>query len=85
MCVDAEARMAALEHLNEAQGPEFKIKKDPPQAGLRGDQLLALIAKEPKPIRFRFRSRPFHRRRAGIRELAFGERLTRKSAFEIPT
>jgi exopolysaccharide biosynthesis polyprenyl glycosylphosphotransferase len=29
MCVDAEARMAALEHLNETTGPAFKIKKDP--------------------------------------------------------
>jgi lipopolysaccharide/colanic/teichoic acid biosynthesis glycosyltransferase len=29
MVVDAEARQAALEKLNEAQGPVFKIKDDP--------------------------------------------------------
>jgi exopolysaccharide biosynthesis polyprenyl glycosylphosphotransferase len=29
MAVDAEQRLAALEHLNEAAGPVFKIKKDP--------------------------------------------------------
>ncbi len=29
MVVDAEARMAEVEHLNEAQGPNFKIDKDP--------------------------------------------------------
>jgi exopolysaccharide biosynthesis polyprenyl glycosylphosphotransferase len=29
MCIDAEARQAALEHLNETAGPAFKIKKDP--------------------------------------------------------
>jgi exopolysaccharide biosynthesis polyprenyl glycosylphosphotransferase len=29
MCVDAEARQAHLEHLNETSGPAFKIKKDP--------------------------------------------------------
>jgi exopolysaccharide biosynthesis polyprenyl glycosylphosphotransferase len=29
MCVDAEARQAALEHLNETSGAAFKIKKDP--------------------------------------------------------
>src|SRR6185437_13985517 len=29
MVVDAEARQAALEQLNEAQGPVFKIKHDP--------------------------------------------------------
>ncbi len=29
MCVDAEARMAEIEHLNETTGPAFKIKKDP--------------------------------------------------------
>jgi exopolysaccharide biosynthesis polyprenyl glycosylphosphotransferase len=29
MCVDAEARQAAVEHLNETTGPAFKIKNDP--------------------------------------------------------
>lgn len=29
MCVDAEAKKAALMHLNEASGPVFKIKRDP--------------------------------------------------------
>jgi exopolysaccharide biosynthesis polyprenyl glycosylphosphotransferase len=29
MVIDAEQRMAALEHLNEATGPVFKMKKDP--------------------------------------------------------
>jgi len=29
MCIDAEARQAELEHLNETSGPAFKIKKDP--------------------------------------------------------
>ncbi len=29
MCVDAEARQAAVEHLNETSGPAFKIKNDP--------------------------------------------------------
>lgn len=29
MCVDAEARMKEIEHLNEAEGPIFKIKNDP--------------------------------------------------------
>lgn len=29
MVIDAEQRMAEIEHLNEAQGPVFKIKKDP--------------------------------------------------------
>ena len=29
MVVDAEARQAALEHLNEATGPTFKIRRDP--------------------------------------------------------
>jgi exopolysaccharide biosynthesis polyprenyl glycosylphosphotransferase len=29
MVVDAEARQAALEHLNETSGPAFKIKNDP--------------------------------------------------------
>jgi len=29
MCIDAEARQATLEHLNETGGPAFKIKKDP--------------------------------------------------------
>jgi exopolysaccharide biosynthesis polyprenyl glycosylphosphotransferase len=29
MCVDAEARQAKLEHLNETSGPAFKIKNDP--------------------------------------------------------
>ena len=29
MVVDAEQKMAALEHLNEATGPVFKMKKDP--------------------------------------------------------
>lgn len=29
MCVDAEARQAAYEHLNETSGPAFKIKNDP--------------------------------------------------------
>jgi exopolysaccharide biosynthesis polyprenyl glycosylphosphotransferase len=29
MCVDAEARLAAVAHLNEADGPLFKVKDDP--------------------------------------------------------
>ncbi len=29
MCVDAEARQAAVEHLNEISGPTFKIRNDP--------------------------------------------------------
>jgi len=29
MCIDAEARQAAVEHLNETSGPAFKIKLDP--------------------------------------------------------
>jgi exopolysaccharide biosynthesis polyprenyl glycosylphosphotransferase len=29
MCIDAEARQAAVEHLNEIKGPTFKIKNDP--------------------------------------------------------
>ncbi len=29
MCVDAEARKKELEHLNEATGPVFKMKRDP--------------------------------------------------------
>jgi exopolysaccharide biosynthesis polyprenyl glycosylphosphotransferase len=29
MVVDAEARMAEIEHLNEAEGPNFKIENDP--------------------------------------------------------
>ena len=29
MVVDAEARMAEVEHLNEAEGPNFKIANDP--------------------------------------------------------
>jgi len=29
MCIDAEARQAAVEHLNELRGPTFKIKEDP--------------------------------------------------------
>jgi exopolysaccharide biosynthesis polyprenyl glycosylphosphotransferase len=29
MCIDAEARQAAVEHLNETSGPAFKIKNDP--------------------------------------------------------
>jgi lipopolysaccharide/colanic/teichoic acid biosynthesis glycosyltransferase len=29
MAIDAEQRMAELEHLNEATGPVFKMKKDP--------------------------------------------------------
>ncbi len=29
MCIDAEARQAAVEHLNEIDGPTFKIKNDP--------------------------------------------------------
>ncbi|SNT06421.1 exopolysaccharide biosynthesis polyprenyl glycosylphosphotransferase [Granulicella rosea] len=29
MCVDAESRQAAIEHLNETSGPAFKIKNDP--------------------------------------------------------
>lgn len=29
MVIDAEQRMAEIEHLNEAEGPVFKIKKDP--------------------------------------------------------
>lgn len=29
MCVDAEARQAAIEHMNETAGPAFKIKHDP--------------------------------------------------------
>lgn len=29
MCMDAEAKKAALMHLNEASGPVFKIKRDP--------------------------------------------------------
>jgi len=29
MCVDAEAKQAAVEHLNETSGPAFKIKNDP--------------------------------------------------------
>jgi exopolysaccharide biosynthesis polyprenyl glycosylphosphotransferase len=29
MCVDAEAKLAALRHLNEASGPIFKMKNDP--------------------------------------------------------
>jgi lipopolysaccharide/colanic/teichoic acid biosynthesis glycosyltransferase len=29
MVVNAEERMAEIEHLNEAEGPVFKIKKDP--------------------------------------------------------
>jgi exopolysaccharide biosynthesis polyprenyl glycosylphosphotransferase len=34
MVVDAEARQAALEHLNEVQGPTFKIKADPRITGI---------------------------------------------------
>ena len=29
MCIDAESRQAAIEHLNEIAGPTFKIKNDP--------------------------------------------------------
>ena len=29
MCLDAEAKQAAIEHLNEIQGPTFKIRNDP--------------------------------------------------------
>ena len=29
MCIDAEARQAAVEHLNEIDGPAFKIRNDP--------------------------------------------------------
>src|SRR5207249_9879893 len=36
MTADAEARQAALEHLNEARGPVFKIKKDPRVTGIGG-------------------------------------------------
>ena len=34
MVVDAEARMAEVEHLNEADGPNFKIENDPRMTGI---------------------------------------------------
>lgn len=36
MVVDAEARMSEIEHLNEADGPNFKIAKDPRMTRLGG-------------------------------------------------
>ncbi|MFN0123941.1 MAG: sugar transferase [Blastocatellia bacterium] len=36
MVVDAEKRMAEIEHLNEAQGPVFKIKNDPRLTSIGG-------------------------------------------------